>query len=56
MDIATEKYEPGEFQQAPPSFVLETIRSFIKRMVDFLTITDEDCRKAGVYFDEERYG
>jgi hypothetical protein len=56
MDISTEKYDSVEYRLAPISAVLETARKIIRRMVEFFTITEEDCVNAGVHFDEEQYG
>ena len=53
MAISRDRSETGEYQQAHSSFVLETIRSLVEKVVELFTITKEDCENAGVYFIEE---
>ena len=53
MAISRERSETGEYQQAHSSFILETVRSLVEKVIDFFTISKEDCENAGVYFNEE---
>jgi hypothetical protein len=49
MDILADKYKSNKNQSGFFSAVLHTVRGFVRRLVGFFALTEEDRLKAGIY-------
>jgi len=49
MGILADKYKAYINRSDPFSAVLQTVRGFVRRLVGFFAITEEDRLKAGIY-------
>jgi hypothetical protein len=49
MGILVDKYKSYINRPGPFSAVLQTVRGFVRRLVGFFALTEEDRLKAGIY-------